>query len=142
MNVLTVWQPFAWAIAEGLKPLENRSWHPFSLSPGQRLAIHAAKRKPKQIEIDYVSEVLTEIGHSARIPDEWDLGAVVAVATFQGSKKTFSVNDSMYPWWVPGQIGWILKDISALDFPIPCRGYQGLWKLPRAVERSVETQIR
>ena len=31
---LTVWQPWAWAIAAGLKRVENRGWKPFSLRPG------------------------------------------------------------------------------------------------------------
>jgi DNA polymerase-1 len=42
MWALTVWQPWAWAIAMGFKLIENRSWPPPRWLIGRELAIHAA----------------------------------------------------------------------------------------------------
>lgn len=42
MRALTVRQPFAWAIAHGHKPVENRTWAPPLGAVGERIAIHAA----------------------------------------------------------------------------------------------------
>lgn len=39
---LTVHQPWAWAIAAGHKPLENRKWKPPADVLGKYLAIHAS----------------------------------------------------------------------------------------------------
>lgn len=43
MLALTVKQPWAWATAAGIKPVENRAWRPSPKVIGQRIAIHAGK---------------------------------------------------------------------------------------------------
>lgn len=39
-------------------------------------------------------------------------------------------------WWVkrPGNFAWVLEDVRAVKTPIPCRGAQGPWVVPDAVE--------
>ena len=46
MRALTLWQPWAWLVANGHKLVENRPWapSPTALPPGHRFAIHAGKR--------------------------------------------------------------------------------------------------
>lgn len=36
--------------------------------------------------------------------------------------------------WASGPECWVLADVRALAEPIPCRGAQGLWRVPPAVE--------
>jgi len=47
---ITLWQPYAGLIACGHKTVETRSWAPPPSLIGERIAIHAAKRKPKRDE--------------------------------------------------------------------------------------------
>lgn len=44
MQALTLWQPWASAIAAGAKQIENRSWSPPARVMGQRILIHAGKK--------------------------------------------------------------------------------------------------
>lgn len=57
MNVLTLWEPWAWAMAHAGKWIENRTWAPPATALGQPLVIHAAKRKPDQ---DMLAEIVDE----------------------------------------------------------------------------------
>ena len=50
MRAISLHQPWASLIAEGHKDVETRSWAPPGRLVGQRIAIHAAKRTPKQSE--------------------------------------------------------------------------------------------
>jgi hypothetical protein len=94
MQALTLWQPWAWAMAFAGKPVENRTWAPPHSLLGQRIAIHAGKTcDEKMIDgigaefgiVPATSDVpllgygndLQRIGHLAR-------GAVVAVGTLAG----------------------------------------------------------
>ena len=46
MRALTIWQPWASLVAEGVKTIETRSWPVPAALVGQRIGIHAAARKP------------------------------------------------------------------------------------------------
>lgn len=52
MKALTIWQPWATLIAEGVKPYEFRSWRPPARLIGQRIAIHAGARPVRLKELD------------------------------------------------------------------------------------------
>ncbi len=52
MKALTVLQPWATLIVAGAKPYEFRRWLPPVATIGQRIIIHAAKRKIDQAETD------------------------------------------------------------------------------------------
>ena len=141
MNALTVWQPWAWAIAHAGKPFENRTWRPPAWLKGKRLAIHAAKRPPDAEEIAGLNSTLAALGSCLFVPADYHLGAVVAVATLYGSTSTVPADHPMRQWWVPGQIAWILTDVVTLDDPVACRGYQKIWSLPAEAERTVRQQL-
>lgn len=50
MRAITLWQPWASLIAEGVKTIETRSWKAPDSLIGERIAIHAAARKPPKCE--------------------------------------------------------------------------------------------
>ncbi|MEU0468957.1 ASCH domain-containing protein [Amycolatopsis sp. NPDC006131] len=49
MKAITVRQPWAWAIAKGYKPIENRTW---STDHRGLIAIHAAAKSVSYVVID------------------------------------------------------------------------------------------
>ena len=78
MRALTLHQPWAQLMVWGLKNIETRSWPAPSNIIGQRIAIHAGKRKPRPTEwnIEMQRAVLQRAGGSRSMP----MGAVVATA--------------------------------------------------------------
>ncbi len=125
MKALTLWQPWAHAVCALGKRLENRTWEPYANIIGQRIAIHAASRKPDADEIE-ATEYLREDGHE--VPADLPRGAIVAVARVTGCTRGGALrgaaNDEY--WWV-GPVGWLLDDVVVLPTPVPCKGAQGLW---------------
>jgi hypothetical protein len=43
--------------------------------------------------------------------------------------------------WFFGPIGYVLRDVTALPSPVPCRGWQGFWTLDADTERRVMEQL-
>lgn len=139
MRALTLLQPWAHAVCALGKRVENRTWQPPATCVGQRLAIHAGKAWGPTERAVVTS--LVERGHS--VPDDLPLGAVVAIATIAGTLTaplTPEEQEELGAWWL-GPIGWVLRDVHALQEPVPCRGNQGLWRLPLDVLRAVEAQV-
>lgn len=123
LRALTVRQPWASFIAEGIKRYETRGWE---TSYRGRIAIHAGKRRA-----DWVATPLP-------------LGAVIAIATivdiYPADAVPLSDLERSLGDFSHGRFAWELADIEVID-PVPCRGYQGiwLWTPPAAVHA---TQLR
>lgn len=150
MRALTLWQPMAWAIAEGHKPVENRSW---PLPPdmiGARFAVHAGKK----YDPEWASMIRSTFGLDVPPKNDIALGAVIAVATFRGCLDDEEVRmlnaeglaelgmpaeamDSVTAWF-SGPYGFLVADIQRLSTPVPCRGFQGFWNLPEEIVAAVE----
>lgn len=130
MRAVTIRQPWAWAIANGFKDIENRSWYP-CLDPGEEVAIHAAAAAPDWDDVRRVTELL---GRRSEVPMEFDCGCVVATARFVGAVETSPSK------WFRGPVGWALDCVKPLRKPVECKGQLRLWNLPARVERAVARQ--
>lgn len=129
MKALTVRQPWAWAIARGHKPIENRSWAPTYRGP---LAIHAAAKWDDDAE--YVLRLIVERirAQGGTLPKTLadDLpysgtGRIVAVVQFP-SVCTARFGCDCGLWKVPAERHWQLTDARPIDGP-EVRGQRGLW---------------
>jgi len=162
LKALSLWQPWASAIAVGAKRIETRHWRTAYRGP---LAIHAAKRLVKD-ELIHIGAcwhwfgALRPLGAGFDGPPLWDLlpfGAIVAVCDLVDCWPTesFTVAEldtsrwpdgetcAHYDWtermigdFSPGRFGWVLADVQALQKPIPWRGKQGLFEVPDDVLTS------
>jgi hypothetical protein len=130
MRALTLWQPWAWAISDFTKRIENRSWSPPSCLYDNRFAIHAGKTYDEASAQEIEDEFDVEIPRGG-----FPLGAIVAVARLVG---VVTVSDD--PWFV-GPYGWVLDDVVKLASPVMCRGAQGLWVMPPDAGRRVLEQL-
>lgn len=145
MKAITIWQPWATALALGIKHNETRSWETNYRGP---IAIHAAKKKPdfhraardnmftKDIYLgrDYIS------GEIALITDNFNynklpLGAIVATANLVECMPitpeyvvTLSPQELALGDYTIGRFAWVLEDVVMLEEAIPCRGQQRLWE--------------
>lgn len=118
MKALTVWQPWAWLIVRGFKPVENRPW--FTSFRGEVL-IHAGKRYDDSFDARWAEQL---IGGPMPPQSFFDnlRGGIVGVA-----RITDCVRHHDSPWFF-GPYGFVLDDAAPLPF-IPCRGQQGLFDI-------------
>jgi len=147
---ISLWQPWASAIAAGLKLYETRIWAT-ELPVGSRLAIHAAKQNGREVRDFWFHRVSLRpdfLAAFARIGIEtWEqmpLGAVVATATFTGCATTESLVESGKVRPEDGEFfwgnfattddqsgrpryGWGLDQMRALAQPAPAKGHQGFF---------------
>lgn len=133
MKAISLWQPWASAIAVGAKQIETRTWWTAHRGP---LAIHAAKKRdhPDQRALWQwrCCETLRMVGY--RKFDSLPFGAIVATCRLVECFAAQDVADLSDQERALGnyQIGhyaWILEDIKQLPSPIPWRGEQGLFNI-------------
>lgn len=115
MPAVTLWEPWASAIAYHGKDIENRTWRPPSRLHGQRLAIHAGQR----IDDEAIAMLRDEMSIIVATPK---CGQIVCTATLA---DVVAESDSR---WFSGPYGWVLKDIELVE-GVWCRGRQGIWKV-------------
>ena len=131
MRAISLWQPWATAIALGVKRVETRHWSTRYRGP---LLIHAARRfDAEQREFASVERTL------GRLPSRLPLGALVAVAILADVRPTdelhseVSAIERLYGNYGPGRFGWLLRDIRPLPEPIPYKGHQSFFDVPDSV---------
>lgn len=153
MKALTVKQPWAAAIVQGPKRIENRTWRPPVSLVGSRILIHAAltfdvagaqacahRWWPNgYTTLHYSPEIawghygfrIGEIVGSALLAGFMvEHGRLITSAGVEhkGLDATTQLRSSLInsPWWA-GPVGWILDDVRAYRATIACKGKQGLW---------------
>ena len=95
MQAITLWQPYASLIAEGIKTTETRSWAPKKEMLGERIAIHASKRKIstadwERFPIEMQQAIILKWGSTFEVDIPY--GAVVATAVLADVKQVHSYN--------------------------------------------------
>jgi hypothetical protein len=110
MKVLSIQQPWAWALSTGLKPVENRTWK--TAFRGDFL-IHAG-RKIDYRGIDFIKSLKIDI------PNDFQLGGII------GSAKITNCVQSYESKWFFGPYGFLIKNAKPIEF-IPLRGQLGFF---------------
>lgn len=143
MKALSLWQPWASAIAVGAKKIETRGRR---MNYRGLLAIHAAKKRSR--ELDNVSLALARMLRGCvDLPGPSDLprGAVVAIV------EVVTCREMDRAWideqhaieralgdWQPGRFGIVLTCVRRLAKPYPLRGRQGLWNIGADDQAAIE----
>ena len=144
MKAITIWQPWAGAVAAGIKGNETRSWATKYRGP---IAIHAAKKAVQASWSTLVSDEAKEVPcrrldlpEIFNIADTFPMGCIVATANLTDCIKitpeyisTLSADELALGDYTPGRYAWRMTDIKKVDVPIPVKGYQGLWNWEREV---------
>jgi hypothetical protein len=134
MKAISLWQPWASAIALGLKQYETRGWKTSYRGP---LAIHAAKRSVDGMITSAMIQDLLERGVVKwRGLPALPLGCIVAtcrlvdfIPTSFANRGPLIITEQERRWgdWSPCRWAWRLEDVRPLVEPFACRGKQGLW---------------
>lgn len=151
MITISLWQPWASAIALGLKTYETRSWAA-ECPLGSRIAIHGAKRDTPETRtqwMDYVKRPAKpgwladhctqarEVFAAGGILDWCDmpLGFVVCTAELVAVHPTaalvergaVSPLEALWGDYRPGRYAWELRNVERLATPAPAKGWQNFF---------------
>lgn len=138
MKAISLWQPWASAIANGVKQIETRHWQTHYRGP---IAIHAAQKKSRDlVEAFYSLMDLHPTFYTAfakNIELEFatlPFGAVIATATLVECLPVDMITgltevERALGNYSSGRFGWVLKDVKRLAKPVPCRGRQRIFNV-------------
>lgn len=159
-KAISLWQPWASAIAVGAKRVETRSWATSYRGP---IAIHAAKRMVVDELIRFqccwnwcgaLRSLGLQMGGKHSLRSLLPFGAIVAVADLVDCRPTGSFTGeeidlirlpeveehSIYGWtermmgdFSLGRFGWILKNVRQIEPAFPLAGRQGIFNLPESL---------
>lgn len=141
-RALTLWQPWAWLVAAGHKPIENRPRGFSHKSFRGDFWIHAGKRSTAADEswVDVLRLCIEFLGEEFYLPNQNTLtfGAIIGRATITGIippryDDIFGNPAPIVPWHFPDQYGFRVENARLLKKPVPCRGHQGFWRVPGPV---------
>lgn len=131
MKAISLWEPWATAIAIGAKAIETRGW---PTSYRGALAIHAAKTR-EMAEYFLLKPSVRAAFAAAGITtvDQLPFGCVVATCRLVGCVRTELMRDNLPPLelelggYEDRRFAWKLEEVVRLPVPIPARGSQGFW---------------
>lgn len=129
LPVLSIRQPYAWLVANGIKDIENRSWRTHFRGP---LLIHAGLDR-SMLTQEFVEEC-EAIGR-VRMPEEYDLGGVVGYV-----EVVDCVRRHGSAWKDPGSWGWVLANARPLRYR-ECGGALGFFH-PKGWPRDDESTAK
>ena len=116
-RVLTVQQPWAWAIIHGGKDVENRDWKP---ARPLVLLIHAG------LKTDFAAfGFMQQLGVEPPVTSVLAYGAIIGAVTVTGWTETSPSRWASHTRW-----HWLLSNPGAAQQPIPYRGQTGLFRPP------------
>ncbi|MBP3531309.1 MAG: ASCH domain-containing protein [Thermoguttaceae bacterium] len=134
LKALTIRAPWAWAIAQGWKRVENRSW---STRFRGRIAIHAAVSKESDGDA-----AATFANLEIEPPSEFVRGAIIGtvelvdVLPLDEFLRRFG-GDRYDRGFALGPLCWVLRE-PRLCVPTPCSGNFQLWNVARRLELDRE----
>ena len=159
MRALTLIRPMAAAIVHGTKRIENR---PANLPSSMRdrptiVAVHAGKKwddeyarvvheidgvwADKYLESGFHYAHVKETPYEAHLRDEGVVGLMLLSGrVFTSRQEVQLARTAPRVAWFGGPFGYEVARAIPFAKPIPCRGMQGFWPLPREIEEERELQ--
>jgi hypothetical protein len=150
MKAMTLYQPWAGAMALGLKTIETRGWRMEYRGP---MAIHAGAHKPSMEDWECLPYNTRNFGNEAELDLCRRLSAILAVVDVFDCIRTEVINKAVEEGvyltederllgnYSPGRFGILTRNLRVLRHPVPCKGMQGLWIVPDDVAALVLAEI-
>lgn len=162
LRCLSLWRPYAGAVASGLKYVECRDWYSSHLGD---LAIHAAKKcapdgepvyshpgikiGPGGVVVAVVSMIAClkmryfdplSVG-PLDLTDGIDIFPSRAISIMRRETPTSIIDQTLLGSWSPGMYGFLLDAVRPLREPVPVRGMPGMWTLTDDESDAIREQL-
>ena len=159
-RALTLWQPYAWLVATGEKPLENRPRGFAQKSFRGEFWIHAGKHEPDDDDWDRVLTMCREATGTddlgERAMNAWSsgnlaLGAIIGRGTIAGIVPprprgsmwdAYLARDAPLAWHIPSQYAFVVEGASLLSEPVPCEGSRGFWLVSPETRKALTQALK
>jgi hypothetical protein len=128
-RMLSLKQPWAWAVSIGRKKVENRSWSTKYRGP---VYIHSSTKTSRE-GVEWLRERMR-----LRVPEQMTHGAIIAAADL----VDVVTHPGRFGSWFFGPYGFVLENIRPLERPVPTKGKPGLARVPAPIVRRVEAELR
>ncbi len=134
---ISLWEPWASAMAMGLKTIETRSWPTYFRGD---LAICASRREMDATAIEVAGQlkITPQPGMCVCVVEV--VGCVPTVERTVNEIGIFpdmSVVEFALGNYTPGRFAWLTKNLRKLHTPVPIVGHQGLWTLNPVLESFI-----
>ena len=138
MRALTLRQPYASAIVEGPKRVENRPWPvPSTVPLPAIIAVHAGAAAWPTAP---VRQLWPDCPPAAQLPRRAILGAMRVVRV---SNHHRGQDPALRSPWATGPYCWVIDRVWTLPAPLPVlRGHLGLWHLAKVSPEAAEVLLR
>jgi hypothetical protein len=123
---LSIRQPYAWLIVNGIKPVENRTW---ATRFRGRILIHAGATYPKRDYADDLEDYEDKFGLPYPAREEM-IGGIVGSATIVDC-----VQHHPSEWWI-GPWGFVMEKPRTFAKIIPYKGALGIFNVPENIVRA------
>ena len=129
MKALSIHQPWAWAILQAGKTVENRTWSTKYRGP---ILVHASKSRASY---DREKKLDWKALYGVDLPpwEELITGAIVGVVDVVDCVSPTSSRAIRLNPWTEGPVCWVLANPRPLPKPVPFRGAQLLFEVPDGV---------
>lgn len=127
MKALTVRQPYAGAILDRGKNVENRKQLWSYRGP---LLIHSAHRLADATaftEVEHITHTVVPTLGIPRAGVAWEVGAIIGAVDLVGAHRSTDCSNGCSPWAHDGHVHLELARPRILTRPVPCNGQLGLW---------------
>ena len=182
MRAISLWQPFASAIAWGDKQIETRSWgtryeglllicataktplDDFEAATCNRHVVEvllreniidtshgfgriepepvvALKRLPQACAVAVAYLYACDMIEAAHATDDGGTFLRARALFEHPTEYTISPMEAAFGFYDSGRFAWKLRDVRPLPQPIPCKGAQGIWKVPAELEAQVRLAL-
>ncbi len=125
MKCLTIQQPWAHAIFNQGKDMENRSWRTKYRGP---LLIHAGVSRKNFTAAGQLAWGVKYPGYETDHEKNCKFGAIIGVCCVIGCEPSSFFNKNL--WSTGSGFGWQLSDAFEFLTPVPLKGKQGLFNVP------------
>lgn len=133
MKVLSVRQPWAWALVTGIKDVENLNW---ATSYRGALAIHAGKAydmtsREQDWMLRHAEDHYVSMLQAFCQDDDNDVrGAIIGIVHLDGCIPSYKCDSKWKAGNDPDYYCWKISAATQFDVAIPLKGRIGLWDIP------------
>lgn len=145
MKAICLWQPWATLVAIGAKRVETRGWK--TNYTGELAIVATALTPPFARDLACSGIFASALKAGGVGPTPLPTGCVVGVVelhaylTTESCREQIDDRERAFGDYSPGRYGWLLRNARALPHPLPCKGRQGMFLLPRDVEDAVRAGL-